>query len=1398
MKKSLDATRAAFAVLTLALLLPALPARGVVRPKGDSPLAAKTYRHPDLYIRQQGRPIAQLPAALAARASADLAALGGQTGYYDVRSGRWSLLVMSRPLVSASGVTQQAARVAVLGYVTQFQAQLGVLPNQVGEPRVSVFDGGRVVQFHAPRLVNGVPVRDGWLKVTLNSGKIVLIGTQNWGTTAVSTVPGLSAETAVERVKAHAGTPALTITGVPRLEVVPLEKGDDPSQVAIGDGATYRLAWAIRTAARGDNGTWEGLVDAQTGELLAFGDINQYARKVTGGIYPVSNDGQAPDGVEQPGFPMPFAYMLGTNLTTNSAGMVPIGAEARTNLSGPYVRMADRCGAADETAICTDLDLGTSGGDDCTVPPGHSPGDTHASRTGFYELNRQIEGWRNLLPEDHTAQTWMNKQLVSNMNIDDTCNAFWNGSSINFYRSGDGCGNTGEIAAVFDHEWGHGLDNNGTDPTISSPGESIADIYGILRLTDSCFGRGFFADGSTCDNGGSECATCTGVRDLDWGKHVCAKPHDITWISQVGYPVPQPCTPATSEGGCSGVLGIQFGPCGRETHCEGQVPAEAVYDLFARDLQGVGGLTNYGFNTALEITTRLTAIAADNLANWYECAQGAGGCGTMSGYRMYLAADDDDGNLANGTPHMQAIFNAFDRHGIACAADTPTNSGCAGGPTETPTLTVTAGPNSASLSWSAVSGAAKYAIYRTEGVKGCDFGKTPIGETAGTTFTDTGLRDGFPQLYTVLPIGSNDACLGRMAACQTVTPTAPASETAIAIREVGTSLSIQASGSDNDVYLDNCEQASLTFRVENVGTTTLTNVRISAVEIVGKPGSDIITPLPLAVASSLAPGCSPTGPQTTIVFRPQGLTFDETIEVRVSVMATELSAPLFASVLISGTESSFQAMANKTFAFDTGLDGWKIVSGIYTLMPPGSTASPAGALYSQQFKDAQCDNIRSPEIRLKPGSTLSLHNQFSTEPETLGAYDRANVGLFDVSDGSRTTIVPTGGRLYTYPPGTTGGACVTENQAGWATGPTAPGVPFAESSWNSSALGLPGNVGKRMRIDVGYGTDPLAAGAGFQFDHVTITDIDLQVPDTHSNACAPLPPPPQPDLIVSSLVVGNNKGVREGDKVTITATVRNIGNGPAAASTTQFLLDNVMILGTAPTPALGPGATATHSIQWDTRSQKGQHTIRVTADASIPQQVTESNEGNNSSTATVDVQGNKVKNQSFEQGGGSEPSGGAGTMSAESQSSSGPAYWSGSSTGAGSVTWSDGGSDGAKSAGASGNGGSAAVSGSPSWTSDPIAVTPGEGLTFVASISATNASSAATAGLVYLGAAGNVLQTVDLLTAPLTTSGFQTLEKAVTIPAGVSQVRVKLVGFSPADTRTRGTVRFDQVGLFGN
>jgi len=278
-------------------------------------------------------------------------------------------------------------------------------------------------------------------------------------------------------------------------------------------------------------------------------------------------------------------------------------------------------------------------------------------------------------------------------------------------------------------------------------------------------------------------------------------------------------------------------------------------------------------------------------------------------------------------------------------------------------------------------------------------------------------------------------------------------------------------------------------------------------------------------------------------------------------------------------------------------------------------------------------------------------------------------------------------------------------------------------------------------------------------------------------SCAP-PPPPTFDLQVTNIVATNAKP-KEGDRVTLTATISNTGTGNAGTSKTEFLLDDASVLGQIDTPGVPAGRSVNVSIAWDTRGLNGTHTIRVTADKTGL--IAESNDNNNAGLFTATIQGNKVKNGSFEQSSGSSPE-----------------SWSGSSTDAGTATWSDGGSDGSKSTSTSGNGGNAATSGSPSWTSDPITVTAGEVLTLRVSVQSVSASSAATAGLAYLGAAGNVLSTVNLITAPLTTTGFAVLQQTVTIPAGVTQVRVKLTGFAPTDSRTSGMVTFDDVRLFAN
>lgn len=76
---------------------------------------------------------------------------------------------------------------------------------------------------------------------------------------------------------------------------------------------------------------------------------------------------------------------------------------------------------------------------------------------------------------------------------------------------------------------------------------------------------------------------------------------------------------------------------GGRVHCLGSVYAEAVWSLYKRTLRSEP--YNYDENTALEVVTRLTFIAAGNIKTWYSGKPPYGGCGSASGYREYLAAD---------------------------------------------------------------------------------------------------------------------------------------------------------------------------------------------------------------------------------------------------------------------------------------------------------------------------------------------------------------------------------------------------------------------------------------------------------------------------------------------------------------------------------------------------------------------------------------------------------------------------------------------------------------------------------------------------------------------------------------------------------------------------------------
>lgn len=713
--------------------------------------------------------------------------------YIDPRSGRLLSLMYSLPFIPGIGdgnnvkledlseqigysiaeVNDEVLKKLVIRHIDKHKELLRVRMDEIGEIIVS-HPADYLWHINVLRQYKGVPVKDARITFVINHGNLVLWGMEKWGDIDIEVEPNISSEQAMVNGFSYIGGESLEdeIVSYPRLEIVPIAPRWNGE---IGEGYDYALVWVFGFRRAGYNNNWEVVVDAQNGSVLSFLDKNLYVKKrIIGSIYPLSSDECCPEGCAFSG--LPAAYMntgfAAPNNYTNGAGYYEYtSGVATTTLDGLYVVMGlDYCGTISESSATGDIDLGGVNGDhDCTVPDQHSAGDTFASRSCALEvtlLNRQVRGWLNL--------PWLDTAITCNVNISSTCNAYFSSgnNTINFYRSGGGCRNTGEIAAIFDHEWGHGIDYNDATPSGSSPVEAIADISAVLRLHTSCVGRGFFwtlnrncgqwtncpsnpgpSYGYNCSGYDTSecCLECTGVRELDYMKH---SDTDADTVQNFVCAI------------CS-TSGSYFGPCGREAHCEGVPSAMVGWDLAARDLQAAP--FNMDKQTAFEVANKIILQGHNNVSDWYSCTcpDQVDACAASNAYPNWIAADDDDGNLSNGTPHMTAIYNAMNRHGIACATPTPQNSGCSSGPTGAPTLSAAVDTGGVHLSWTAVSGANQYYIFKAIGAMGCDVGKVKIAQVGTTNYTDVDVGCE-PTYYSVLPVGSNASCIGMLSNCVSV------------------------------------------------------------------------------------------------------------------------------------------------------------------------------------------------------------------------------------------------------------------------------------------------------------------------------------------------------------------------------------------------------------------------------------------------------------------------------------------------------------------------------------------------------------------------------------------------------------------------------------------------------
>ena len=515
--------------------------------------------------------------------------------------------------------------------------------------------------------VDGVPVDEAYLFFRISHGNIIQFGNERVVPVEVMTQPTSRRENAFElawrELAFPQGTRLSDVLDEGQLRILPMAaQGEQPAtryNGIPGNGYQHVLAWRFVFRVDDDPSTYEVLMDAQRNRILEVRNLTvNVDATISGGIYPVTNTDP------EITVPMPFlAVSNGGAKVTDALGIYDYsGGTATTSLDGRYIRINDNCGAISlSSSIDGNLNLGNSGGTDCTTPGVGGPGNTHAARSGFYHLtriNRKAAGF-------HPGNAWLQGKLTARMNINDTCNANWNGTTVNFFKSGAGCSNTGELAAVFLHEWGHGMDSNtGGSANENASGEAVGDTFAFLETGDACIGENF-QPGVPCHN----CNTgCTGVRD-------------VSVFSSAGTQViASPATITDPQGADCGRYNCPYfrngfpynGPMGYQGHCESLIASSANWDL-TQALVDRFGSTGWDEMDRIWYGSLVPSKSAYRVASGGTCNVNAevDGCGATNWYTVFLAVDDDDGDLSNGTPNACRIWDAFDAHGIACGARPP-------------------------------------------------------------------------------------------------------------------------------------------------------------------------------------------------------------------------------------------------------------------------------------------------------------------------------------------------------------------------------------------------------------------------------------------------------------------------------------------------------------------------------------------------------------------------------------------------------------------------------------------------------------------------------------------------------------------------------------------------------
>jgi hypothetical protein len=338
---------------------------------------------------------------------------------------------------------------------------------------------------------------DVYLKLT-PSGNVITFGCDVYSDIAISTTPTVSSADAINFAKV--GLVSNTITGATinnQLFILPIPESKQN---------IYKLVYEVTVETMDNTGVparYYTLVDAESGKILQRKDqIEHFSYK-------------APEQPKQPA-PVPVANtnitITGTVYTSNpynASSVKPLVNLKMVNASTIYNTDATGTIGLTNTAatnVTFTLEGKWSQVKTGTTIPTYTvtvnPGNNNLSfntKANIRELSSyyHVNIVHDYMKTKYPAFTDMDNALPTNVDLTSgTCNAFYDGSAINFYAKAGGCNCLAQVGDVVYHEYGHGINDKfyqsqGGSFDNGAMGEGYADTWAMGITNNPVLGIGF-------------------------------------------------------------------------------------------------------------------------------------------------------------------------------------------------------------------------------------------------------------------------------------------------------------------------------------------------------------------------------------------------------------------------------------------------------------------------------------------------------------------------------------------------------------------------------------------------------------------------------------------------------------------------------------------------------------------------------------------------------------------------------------------------------------------------------------------------------------------------------------------------------------------------------------------